>query len=161
MTIYYARVASALGPVLLSAHKSTLIGLYFDGQKHIPDPVSCGWVHRPALEIFAQAEQQLAEYLAGTRKLFDIPCELIGGTDFQRGVWQQLKTIPYGELVSYKSVATAVGKVKGVRAVASAVGRNPLTLIIPCHRVVGSDGSLTGYAGGLERKKKILGIEGI
>lgn len=148
-----------MGNVLLAAYEDALIGLYFEHQKHIPDPVSLGWEKNSELPIFSQAEHELAQFLAGTRTTFDVPHSVVGGTPFQQSVWHYLATIPYGKTVSYKQVALAIGKVKAVRAAAAAVGRNPLTLIIPCHRIVGSDGALTGFAGGLARKKKLLGIE--
>ena len=109
-------------------------------------------------DVLRQTMMQLDEYFAGRRKTFSIPLRLTG-TDFQKSVWRALLEIPYGETRSYKEIAMRVNNLKGVRAVAQAVGANGMSIIIPCHRVVGSDNSLTGFAGGLEAKKILLGIE--
>lgn len=111
--------------------------------------------------LFAEARQQLGDYFSGTRKAFDIPLHTLG-TSFQQKVWQALRTIPYGELVSYADVAQAAGMTRHHgRPVGAAVGQNPITIIIPCHRVVSSSGLLTGYTGGLERKLALLELEGL
>ena len=102
---------------------------------------------------------QLKEYFAGTRKEFDVPLD-IEGTEFQKKVWEELKKIPYGKTISYKTLAEKLGDVKSIRAVGKANGQNPIAIIIPCHRVIGADGSLIGYAGGLAIKEKLLHIEG-
>ncbi len=102
---------------------------------------------------------QLEEYFAGTRKIFDVLLDA-DGTDFQKKVWEELKKIPYGKTISYKSLAEKLGDVKSIRAVGKANAQNPIAIIIPCHRVIGSDGSLTGYAGGLDIKEKLLHLEG-
>lgn len=102
---------------------------------------------------------QLREYFAGTRKVFDIPLD-IDGTDFQKTVWNELLKIPYGKTISYKTLSEKLGDIKAIRAVGKANGQNPIAIIIPCHRVIGSDGSLTGYAGGLAIKEKLLHLEG-
>lgn len=102
--------------------------------------------------------QQLSEYFEGKRKDFDIPLSL-KGTDFQLNVWRALQTIPYGETRSYKQIAEAVGCPKGFRAVGMANNKNPIGIVVPCHRVVGADGGLTGYAGGLDKKQKLLMLE--
>lgn len=109
-------------------------------------------------ETLVQAKEQLDEYFHGKREIFDIPL-LTVGTDFQKSVWQELRRIPYGETLSYLELSKRVGNEKAVRAVASAVGLNALSLFIPCHRVIGSDGSLRGYAGGLRAKKKLMALE--
>lgn len=109
-------------------------------------------------EVECAAEQQLAEYFAGQRREFDLPWTL-HGTVFQRAVWQVIATIPWSETLSYGEVARRIGRPKAVRAVGAACGRNPLSIVIPCHRVVGSDGSLTGYGGGLARKVWLLEFE--
>lgn len=105
--------------------------------------------------VLAATRRQVAEYEAGRRTVFDLPLEL-EGTDFQRRVWAQLLEIPYGQTRSYAQVARAAGSPRGVRATGAAIGRNPVSIIVPCHRVVGSDGSLTGYTGGIERKRALL-----
>ena len=109
--------------------------------------------------IVEEAIQQLSAYFDGTRRDFDLPLSL-QGTDFQRLVWQQLLTIPYGQITFYHDLAEAIGKPKAVRAVGAANGQNPISIIVPCHRVIGSDGSLTGYGGGLWRKEWLLKHEG-
>lgn len=108
--------------------------------------------------VLEEAKRQLDEYFAGNRKAFTIPLLLVG-TDFQQQVWNELLNIPYGATTSYKEIAQSIGKPKAVRAVAGAIGANGISILIPCHRVVGSDNSLTGYAGGLEAKKMLLQIE--
>lgn len=110
--------------------------------------------------LLDEAARQLSEYFAGERREFDLPL-LLAGTDFQKSVWQALQTIPYGTTLSYGGLAQLIGAPRAVRAVANAVGSNPISIIVPCHRVVGSDGSLTGYAGGLQTKQSLLATEGI
>lgn len=108
--------------------------------------------------VISLAAKQLNEYFAGQRKVFDLPLNFIG-TDFQKRVWQALTQIPYGQLRSYKDIALAVGSPKGFRAVGLANNRNPIVIVVPCHRVVGSGGSLTGYGGGLSVKEYLIGLE--
>lgn len=110
--------------------------------------------------IIEKCKKQLEEYFEKTRIEFDLTLKL-QGTDFQKQVWEELLNIPYGKTCSYKEIAIRIGKPKAVRAVANAIGKNPIWIIIPCHRVIGSDGSLTGYAGGLEVKKELLSLEGL
>lgn len=111
-----------------------------------------------SLSVLDKTEKELAEYFAGSRKSFNIPLLLVG-TDFQKSVWQALQEIPYGEVVTYMDIAHLIGNPKGVRAVSQAIGSNPLSILIPCHRVVGSNGALTGYAGGLVAKRYLLELE--
>jgi methylated-DNA-[protein]-cysteine S-methyltransferase len=113
---------------------------------------------RRATPLLERAKQQLDEYFAGKRDDFDLPLEL-AGTDFQRAVWKALTKIPFGQTRSYADIAKAIGKPSAVRAVGAANGANPVAVIVPCHRVIGSDGSLTGYGGGLPRKKWLLAHE--
>lgn len=108
--------------------------------------------------VIEQAKKQLGEYFHSQRSSFDLPIRMVG-SDFQKDVWKTLLTIPYGETISYAKLATQLGDIKAIRAVAAANGANGLSIIIPCHRVLGSDGSLTGYAGGLLVKKKLLRLE--
>jgi len=110
-------------------------------------------------EVIEACKKQLDEYLNGERKVFDLPLLLVG-SPFQKSVWEALQTIPYGQTSSYLELAKAIGNPKAVRAVANANGANSIAIIIPCHRVIGSDGSLTGYAGGLPKKQKLLELEG-
>ena len=144
------------GPLLLAATPQGLCGMWFEGQKHSPD--SAEWPVAPSTFI-DQARRQLTEYFAGQRSTFDVPLDLSKGTAFQQAVWCALLAIPCGQVVSYGSVAQGIGKPAAMRAVGAAVGRNPVSIIVPCHRVLGASGALTGYAGGLERKKALLKLE--
>ena len=111
-----------------------------------------------SLSVLNKTEKELAEYFAGSRQSFDIPLLLVG-TDFQKSVWQVLREIPYGEVVTYMDVSHFIGNPQAIRAVSQAIGSNPLSLLIPCHRVVGSNGALTGYAGGIDAKRWLLELE--
>jgi len=153
-----ARYASPLGPMLLAASDAGLAGVWFEGQRHQPD--TSDWPRNDRHPLLLQAIAQLDEYFAGTRDHFDMPLDLQGGTAFQQSVWQALLRIPPGGTTSYGSLSESIGKPAAVRAVGAAVGRNPVSIVVPCHRVLGSDGSLTGYAGGLERKSALLQLEG-
>ena len=153
----YADFESPLGRILLVSDGSLLTGAYFSGQKYEPSP-GPGWRREPDLEIFRDASRQLREYFAGKHRQFDIPLRL-QGTPFQMQVWNSLLEIPLGTTVSYGELAGRIKRKEAVRAVGAAVGRNPVSIIVPCHRVIGSSGSLTGYAGGLERKRALLDLE--
>lgn len=113
---------------------------------------------READALLERARAELTEYFAGARREFDLPLEP-AGTDFQRRVWQALRAIPYGATISYRTLAERIGQPTATRAVGLANGRNPIAIVIPCHRVIGADGSLTGYGGGLERKRTLLDLE--
>lgn len=146
-----------LGPMVLARHGAALCGVWFADQRHFPrNPQWQELARDPLLE---QAAQQIDAYLAGTRTQFDLPLSLHLGTAFQQSVWQALLDIACGQTLGYAALAQRLGQPRAVRAVAAAVGRNPLSLVVPCHRVLGSDGSLTGYAGGLERKAALLQLE--
>ncbi len=149
-------IATPLGALLLVRTAKGLAGAWFEGQKHHPEPLSAA--RRPDDELLRRAANQLHDYFAGERDSFDLPLDL-HGTAFQRNVWQHLLAIPPAGTTSYGAIAKALGSASAVRAVGGAVGRNPLSVIVPCHRVVGSDGSLTGYAGGVERKRALLKLE--
>jgi methylated-DNA-[protein]-cysteine S-methyltransferase len=125
-----------------------------DGGGHAPE---AGWVRADA--PFAAAAAQLDAYFAGTRRTFDLPIAP-AGSDFQRRVWSALTAIPYGSVTSYGRLAAAIGRARGARAVGLANGRNPISIVVPCHRVVGAGGALVGYGGGLERKRFLLALEG-
>lgn len=155
----YAMFESPLGRMLLLSDCTRLTGVYFCGQKHEP-VVADGLLRRsePDLEIFRETYAQLREYFAGRRREFDIQL-LLQGTPFQMRVWSALRDIAFGAVVSYGELAGRIGSPRAVRAVGAAVGRNPISVIVPCHRVIGSTGSLTGYAGGLERKRALLELE--
>ncbi|MGH8821789.1 MAG: methylated-DNA--[protein]-cysteine S-methyltransferase, partial [Rhodoferax sp.] len=127
------------------------------GQRHLPD--RSGWHVDARHPVLVRAVQQLTEYFAGERTVFDLPLDLRGGTAFQQSVWHALLRIPRGTTTSYGAISSGLGKPAAVRAVGAAVGRNPISVIVPCHRVLGSDGSLTGYAGGLDRKVALLQLE--
>ncbi|MEO7195875.1 MAG: methylated-DNA--[protein]-cysteine S-methyltransferase [Pseudonocardiaceae bacterium] len=146
---------SPLGALTLVAADGTLCGLYLEAQRHRPSPDTFG-DRDPG--PFVDAVTQIEEYFAGTRTDFDLPITLVG-TQFQRRVWAQLRQIPYGRTVSYGELAGRLGQPSASRAVGLATGKNPLSIIVPCHRVVGSTGALTGYAGGLDRKRFLLELE--
>ena len=150
-------IKTPLGKLLLARTAMGLAGVWFEGQQHHPTPLTA--VRRPDDALLRRAADQLHAYFAGETRAFDVPLDL-HGTPFQRRVWQALLAIPGGETRSYGEIAQALGAAAAVRAVGSAVGRNPVSVIVPCHRVVGSDGSLTGYAGGVERKRALLKLEG-
>lgn len=145
-----------IGPLTLVADDDELIAVYMDGHAHHPGDETLGEV--ADADVLAAAANQLTEYFAGDRKEFDLPLRPIG-TKFQVRVWRALQQIPYGATWSYRELATAVGNPSASRAVGLANGRNPLSIVIPCHRVIGADGSLTGYGGGIERKRWLLGLE--
>lgn len=149
-------VDSPCGPLTLVAEGDALCGLYMHEQRHRPAEATFG--SPGAVEVFALAETQLTEYFAGRRRQFDVPLAF-RGTPFQRSVWAALLDIPYGETASYGELAQLLGKPAAARAVGLANGKNPISIIVPCHRVIGSTGSLTGYGGGLERKQYLLDFE--
>ncbi|WP_158842557.1 methylated-DNA--[protein]-cysteine S-methyltransferase [Saccharothrix deserti] len=154
-TVSHTTVDSPVGPLTLVAHDGVLSGLYMTEQRHRPAAETFG---REDPSPFGDVIAQLAEYFDGTRTTFDLPLALIG-TPFQRAVWRELCEIPYGETVSYGELAQRLGKPSAARAVGLANGRNPIGIIVPCHRVVGSTGDLTGYGGGLARKRHLLDFE--
>jgi methylated-DNA-[protein]-cysteine S-methyltransferase len=157
---YKVQIDSPLGKILVLSDSIHLTGLYFVGCAHVPTPENHpDWQHAPELELFARVSRQLHEYFANTRTSFDLPYKFAHGTAFQQKVWHALAKIPYGTTKSYRELAAQIGKPTGSRAVANAIGKNPLSIIIPCHRIIGSNGSLTGYAGGLERKQALLALE--
>ncbi|MDQ0773428.1 methylated-DNA-[protein]-cysteine S-methyltransferase [Streptomyces aurantiacus] len=148
-------IDSPYGPLTLVATDGVLSGLYMTDQRHRPPEETFG---RPDGTPFAEATEELRAYFAGELKDFSTQLRL-DGTPFQRSVWEQLRKIPYGETRSYGELADALGNPKASRAVGLANGKNPLGIIVPCHRVVGADGSLTGYGGGLQRKQRLLDFE--
>ena len=152
-----ARWDSPLGAMLLEASETGLCGAWFEGQKHGPD--ARNWPARSNSPVVRQVIRELTEYFDGRRRHFDTPIDSSLGTEFQRAVWKTLRRIPVGRTLTYGELARRIGRPTAVRAVASAVGRNPVSLLVPCHRVIGSDGSLTGYAGGLRRKAFLLALE--
>ncbi len=156
-SIVQTRYDSPLGTMIVAATRRGLAGVWFEGQRHLPD--TSQWPHDPDHPVLRDAVTQLAEYFAGRPTGFDLPLDLHGGTVFQQSVWQALLAIPRGGTTSYATLSRRIGQPAAVRAVGAAVGRNPLSIVVPCHRVLGADGSLTGYAGGLERKSALLQLE--
>jgi methylated-DNA-[protein]-cysteine S-methyltransferase len=150
-------IHSTLGPITLAASAAGLAGAWFTDQRHYPD--TTGWTVDDRHPVLLLAMAQLRQFLTGERRGFDLPLDLDAGTSFQRAVWQALLQIPVGTTCSYGALGARIGKPSAVRAVGAAVGRNPLSIIVPCHRVVGADGALTGYAGGLPRKAWLLALE--
>lgn len=155
-TTRWTTIDSPIGPLLLTADDGGLTGVYMEVSSHGPGVVAPDWERDDA--AFADAAHQLDEYFAGDRSTFELPLNPTG-TPFQRVVWEALQTIPYGEVRSYGDIAEQIGKPGAARAVGLANGRNPISIIVPCHRVIGASGSLTGYGGGLERKQHLLDLE--
>jgi methylated-DNA-[protein]-cysteine S-methyltransferase len=154
-TLLYTRAQSPIGELLLVGDGHALHRLHMqEGRTAVP--VDPEW--RAADEPFADVREQLSEYFAGERLHFDVPLAM-AGTPFQRRVWDELQAVPYGETTTYGELARRLGLPSASRAVGLANGRNPVAVIVPCHRVIGSDGSLTGYGGGLERKSFLLELE--
>ena len=169
--------ASPLGRIILAAPSRGLAGLWFENQRHYPKELAppsaqsaqsarsarsaeAAWTVDPDQPILRQTSAQLQAYFDGALTEFDLPLDLSHGSTFQQAVWQALLAIPAGETTSYGEISRRIGNPAAVRAVGAAVGRNPVSIIVPCHRVVGSGGALTGYAGGLERKTALLQLEG-
>ena len=149
---------SPLGRIRLAARPQGLCGVWFEGQRHQAD--ASAWPTVPDHPLLRQATTQLTQYFAGQRRQFDMPLDLSAGTAFQQTVWQALQSLPCGKTCSYSALSAQLGRPTAVRAVSSAVARNPLSIIVPCHRVLGANGALTGYAGGLDRKAALLKLEG-
>jgi methylated-DNA-[protein]-cysteine S-methyltransferase len=152
----HTTVDSPLGPLTLVADRGALCGVYFDEHRHRPDPATFG---ARTGDGFAAAARQLEEYFAGRRTAFTLPTAA-AGAPFQQRVWTLVARIPYGRTRTYGDLARELGNPALARAVGAANGRNPLSIVVGCHRVVGSDGALTGYGGGLERKRRLLDFEG-
>lgn len=152
--IHYNWIASPLGGLLLTSDGRSLTGLYLEDQKYLPQQTEV-WQEDPQLELFSQTQAQLQEYFAHQRQHFDLPLDP-QGTEFQQQVWQLLREIPFGETISYGTLAQRVGQPNAARAVGAANGRNPISIIVPCHRVIAGNGKLTGYAGGIDRKQWLL-----
>jgi len=159
-TLVCQHTDTPLGPMLLAASAQGLVGAWFtEGQRDTP--ASPAWTRVTRHALLEQAARQLADYFAGTRTRFELPLDLSFGTSFQQAVWQALREVDCGMTTSYGEVARRIGRPTAVRALGAAVGRNPISIIVPCHRVLGADGSLTGYAGGLPRKTALLKLEGL
>jgi methylated-DNA-[protein]-cysteine S-methyltransferase len=152
---FYTTIESPVGPLLLAGDSDALRRVSFESSKHAAPP-QADWKQDNA--PFAEVIRQLQAYFRGELREFDVPLAM-EGTDFQLRVWNTLREIPYGETISYLQLAERIGNPKAVRAVGLANGSNPIPIIVPCHRVIGSDGSLTGFGGGISTKKKLLELE--
>jgi methylated-DNA-[protein]-cysteine S-methyltransferase len=157
MTYAYIEMPSPVGMLKLVAHDQALVAVLWENEHPKRVPLATAVLDQ-SHSILLKAQQQLHEYFQGKRQVFDLPLEF-NGTDFQQKVWQALLNIPYGETRSYKDIAIQIGNIKAVRAVGAANGKNPLSIIAPCHRVVGANGKLVGFAGGLDNKDILLKIE--
>jgi methylated-DNA-[protein]-cysteine S-methyltransferase len=149
---------SPIGRLLLTSDGTALTGLYMEPSRKAQS--TDGWSEDPRVAPLSAALRQLGEYFAGTRREFDLPLRM-RGTEFQQRVWRELTEIPYGQTWSYGELAKRIDNPSASRAVGLANGRNPISILVPCHRVIGADGSLTGYGGGLERKRWLLAHEGL
>jgi methylated-DNA-[protein]-cysteine S-methyltransferase len=159
VTTRHAYVPTVLGDLLLVADEGALRGLYFPDHWYPPAADAIGdRVEHAGHPILARAAGELAEYLAGERREFDVPVATSGAATSQR-IWERLRLIPYGTTTTYGELAVELGDRNLAQRVGQAVGHNPVSIVIPCHRVVGADGSLTGFAGGLERKRFLLDLE--
>ncbi|PYP56563.1 MAG: cysteine methyltransferase [Gemmatimonadetes bacterium] len=160
----FARFPSPLGELVLTASDTALTGVFFPVQSYRSPEEQSGWVEDdgrgPAGGLFARARRQLTEYFDRTRTTFDLPLDATG-SPFERRVWDLLRTIPYGATTSYGELARRLGDPHATRAVGAANGKNPIPIIVPCHRVVGVRGELTGFGGGLDRKRWLLEHEGV
>lgn len=154
--IYFTEHQSPLGTLTLSATDQGLCGVYFEEHKYFSG--TQGWMRKDDHPQLMAAVHQLDEYFAGRRSAFELPLDLRGSA-FQLAVWEALQSLPFGSTTSYQLIAQRIARPKAVRAVGTAIGRNPLSIIVPCHRVLGTSGALSGYAGGLERKQHLLALE--
>jgi methylated-DNA-[protein]-cysteine S-methyltransferase len=155
----HAQVETELGTLTVVAADGFVVGVYFPGHWTMPPRDALGVRVDPHDDVLIEATwTQLRQYIAGERTEFELPTAM-SGDSFEQRVWGLLKQIPYGETTTYGEIAATLGDPRMARAVGRAVGRNPLSIIVGCHRVIGSDGSLTGYAGGLERKRRLLDLE--
>jgi len=155
--IRYARFATPLGSMLATAKDGALTGLYFDRQRYAP-AIGSDWIEDAGARPLEECARQVREYFEGKRKSFALPLAP-DGSQFQRRVWLEIARIPHGETISYAELARRAGAAGSARAAGAATGRNPISIVIPCHRILGANGSLTGYAGGVARKAKLLELE--
>ena len=161
--VHYTHHDSPLGPLLLAASERGLRAVYMQGQRHVSDAPHPSWtaiggVPNAAVRVLDDTRRQLDDYFAGVRSDFDVPLD-VAGSPFQQAVWTGLRAIPFGATISYGELARRIGAPKAVRAVGLANGRNPVSVVVPCHRVIGTNGAMTGYGGGLERKRFLLALE--
>jgi methylated-DNA-[protein]-cysteine S-methyltransferase len=158
----FCYVDSPIGRLMLTSDGTALTGLYMNLYRNKPSklpPLNGDWLQNALIDPLPAAVRQLKEYFSGKRREFDLPLRM-AGTEFQRRVWRELTEIPFGETRSYGQLAKRLDNPNGSRAVGLANGRNPIAIIVPCHRVIGADGSLTGFGGGIDRKEWLLAHEG-
>jgi methylated-DNA-[protein]-cysteine S-methyltransferase len=155
----YTTLPSPIGRLRLVARASRLVAVIWEHESAQLEQFA-DLAEDDAHPVLVQARQQLADYFAGTRRTFTVPLDLARGTEFQNRVWNALRTIPFGQTRSYGQIAAQIGRGSAVRAVGAANGRNPIPIIVPCHRVIGADGTLTGFTGGLAIKARLLALEG-
>lgn len=160
---YTCTLSTPLGAITAAAEREALTGLWFIGQKYYPSPTD-SWIEEPEQRVFQTLQTWLTYYFSGREGSAPLPELAPQGTDFQKAVWKILLEIPYGRLTTYGEIAKKLAAARGLstmsaQAVGGAVGHNPISILIPCHRVVGANGSLTGYAGGLEKKQALLRLE--
>lgn len=148
-----------LGEMIVAASDRGIAGIWFEGQKHLPD--HSRWPLDDDHPLLKEALAQLRDYFDGRRASFDLPLDLQAGTPFQQSVWRALLAIPHGGKTTYATLGREIGAPQAARAVGAAVGRNPVSVVVPCHRVLGTGGALTGYAGGIVRKNALLKLEGV
>ncbi|MEK6242870.1 MAG: methylated-DNA--[protein]-cysteine S-methyltransferase [Pseudomonadota bacterium] len=156
---YYDNYESPQGGMLLVANDKGLAGVFFNRQKHHPKR-QADWKQDPHHRVLQQAKRELAEYFSGKRKRFEVALAP-EGTPFQRAVWKGISTVRFGETITYGELARRAGCPGSARAAGAATGRNPIGIIVPCHRIMGANGALTGYAGGIDRKRSLLALEGV
>ncbi|PCJ26276.1 MAG: cysteine methyltransferase [Rickettsiales bacterium] len=154
---YYSYIQISVGRVLLVSDGTNLTGVYVTGQRYFPE-IKPEWEEKSDLQLFIKTEQQLIAYLAGEIGEFDLPCKL-EGSELQEHAWRAIGQVRRGETISYKDLASRTPYMPAIRAIASAVGQNPISIIVPCHRIVRHDDSLGGYAAGLEAKQRLLDLE--
>ncbi len=152
---YYSIIPSELGEITIQASDKGVTGIWFETYTTKPDELG---IRKDEHHVLVEATKQLKAYFAKERQDFDLPLDL-NGTEFQNQVWQALTLIPYGETWTYKQLAELINRPHAVRAVGTANGKNPISIVVPCHRVIGANGKLTGYAGGVERKEVLLNLE--
>jgi methylated-DNA-[protein]-cysteine S-methyltransferase len=156
--IVTATFDSPLGRMRVAASPQGVCGVWFEGQRHQAD--ASAWPTVADHPLLQQATAQLTQYFAGQRRPFELPLDLSAGTPFQQTVWRALQSLAFGQTCSYSALSAQMGRPTAVRALSGAVARNPLSIVVPCHRVLGVNGALTGYAGGLDRKAALLKLEG-
>lgn len=154
---YTATYKSPVGDMLLICTSDALVGLHFIGQKYFPR-VGAAWEENPDIAPIHETIEQLDEYFVGTRDRFDVPLAPYG-TSYQRATWDAISKVPYGETITYGELARRVGHPHNARAAGAAAGQNPIGILVPCHRIIGANGKLTGYAGGLDKKRALLALE--